>query len=813
MLFIVSILTLSVSSAVTYTNSKGTIKVVCGKYSKKFTAKKYNNNFSKALNAALEIARKKSTAQKIATVTVSKGYYSLDRTIKIYSDTTLKATNCYFKYYGNLLRNGYNKKASSASGYKGAKNITIIGGSWDAAVPYSQAGTSNTRIQHSTMRFAHCKNLLIKNCTFKNNYNCHDIELGGVDTAKITKCNFYNDKGVNVFKNDGGRESVQLDVCTSGAMPEFKNYDYTSCKNITVSYSTFKNKFRGVGSHHAVLGNTFDNINVHHNTFQNIGGIAVYGVYWTNSKIYNNTMKSVGLGVDIKNMTTGAGYNFYNLKNISYEKSDKAVKDSKIYIFDNTINLRKSNNTYVRACGVRVMGDYYEKDDAKTGVKAGEYKVYSVHVGVNSKGNAKPNTISGNVAVGVQLSNAVNSSVKYNTINLNSSVSATSHGIEIKGCDNTSVISNTIKNGKIEGARGIYLTPTGNGGLTENNITISDNKVTNFAMSGIYAYKAYNSVIENNTVKTSGDAGVSIRACDNVSVKKNNISGSKISGVYVYSKSTNTSVEENMITATDSTGIRVKQSSLTKAESNIISDSGEYGFLIRESVDTDILRNDVTNSQSYGIRINYGSDNTRIFYNNINSPNTECVYLNGANDTTKEIEKSITVAQNYLDSPASTAAVTVGYDNIAAFVYSNYRTDGEGISYRFKGDEDSKYTTVYELPSIENLSLEKFDDHNKLSWSTAGDEVNYRVYREDENGVNLISDISEVFCIDNDLFVQDETEDLTDTNDSTDTTEPSDDEETPLQKLNILSYTVSPYKAFSNVKFLGEPISINLEEN
>ena len=106
MLFIISVATISVSSAVTYTNSKGTVTVKCGKYKKKFTAKKYGRNFSRALNEALETARKKSKASKIAKVTISKGNYTLDRTIKIYSNTTLVAKGCRIRYYGNLLRNG-----------------------------------------------------------------------------------------------------------------------------------------------------------------------------------------------------------------------------------------------------------------------------------------------------------------------------------------------------------------------------------------------------------------------------------------------------------------------------------------------------------------------------------------------------------------------------------------------------------------------------------------------------------------------------------------------------------------------------------
>ena len=83
LLYTISVFTISVSTAVSYTNSKGTATVVCGKYKKKFKAKKFGHNFSKALNEALNTARKKAKADKPAVVTVSKGNYKLDRTLKI----------------------------------------------------------------------------------------------------------------------------------------------------------------------------------------------------------------------------------------------------------------------------------------------------------------------------------------------------------------------------------------------------------------------------------------------------------------------------------------------------------------------------------------------------------------------------------------------------------------------------------------------------------------------------------------------------------------------------------------------------------
>lgn len=802
LLYTISVFTISVSTAVSYTNSKGTATVVCGKYKKKFKAKKFGHNFSKALNEALNTARKKAKADKPAVVTVSKGNYKLDRTLKIYSNTTLNAKGSTFKYYGNLLRNGYNGKASRASGYNGASNITIDGGIWDAAVPYSQAGTANWRIQHSTLRFGHCKNITIQNCEFRNNYNCHDIEFGGVNNGKITNCKFYNDKPVNTFKNDGGRESIQLDVNTSAAMPEFGNFDNTPTKNITLSYCDFKNKFRAIGSHHAVLGNPFDNIKVHHNNFRDIGGITVYSVYWTNSKIYSNNMEYVGLGVDMRNMTTGTGYNFNNTQNLTAKQCNNVVANSRNYIYDNTITIRKKNNTYTRACGIRVMGDYYNKRDKVTGVKAGQYNIYNINVGVNAVGTPMPNIIKGNVAVGIQLNYAVDSVVSNNEINAGGSVSETSNGIEIKGSENVTVSNNTVKKGYKEKARAVFLTTT-EAGFGNKNITVSDNKVSNFSSSGIYVDSANNSLIENNNVSKTSDMGVSVKESVNTKVESNTIKNIKTSSVCVYSDSKATEITENEISSSEKTALRIRESTDTKIKGNSVTDCGEYGCLIRECSNTEFDGNTLSNTASYGVRVNYGSNDTKLYNNTIYSPKAECVYLNSSNDATPEVEKKLEVSNNYLDTSEKTAAVAVSKGNVAARIYSNFRNDGKDIYYSFKGDDDDKYRKVYVPLSVDDLSVERFDEYNLLNWNSSENNISYRVYREDETGSSLISDTSEKYCMDNAIYKDQPTTDFSDVLLRKETNNP---------KIKILSYSVSPYKTFSDIKYLGEPISVDFEQ-
>lgn len=667
MLFIISVATISVSSAVTYTNSKGTVTVKCGKYKKKFTAKKYGRNFSRALNEALETARKKGKASKIAKVTISKGNYTLDRTIKIYSNTTLVAKGCRIRYYGNLLRNGYAKHAYAATGYSGAKNITINGGTWDALVPYSQAGTSNWRIQHSTMRFAHCKNVTIKNCNFVGNYNCHDIEFGAVKDSKIYKCSFSNTKNVNNFKNDGGREAIQFDVATYEAMPEFVYYDKTPTKNITVSYCSFKNKYRGIGSHHAVPGKLFSNISVHDNTFNNIGGIAIYGVYWTDSKIYSNTMTNVGLGVDIRSMTIGSGYNFRNMNKLSYEQCEAKVKKSKLYIYNNTIKLRVKDNNYVRPTGIRVMGEHYDKYDLETGIQPGTYKVYNVNVGVNPYGTVKPNKITGNVSVGVQLNYAVNSTVVGNSVNLSSSVQDEANGIEIKGCDNTTVEGNTLKNGTYKSGIGVLLTYPANLNIAATNIDVKNNSITNFSKDGIYFHYSENSRISGNKIKTAIRSGINLGKTKNITVNDNEISKTGTYGVYINETAQSNSVSLNTISDCTN-GVLVKNSADNTISENTVKTCSNYGMyvyntteantltknnisdcllgvVLQKSLNTEVLENTISATPSIGVKV-YSSSTDNTISGNIISENEYGVYSHFATNTVVK-ENSVTKSTVY----------------------------------------------------------------------------------------------------------------------------------------------------------------------
>ncbi len=545
--YILCLFTTMPTSAVTFTATTGSVKVRCGAYSHVFSAKNYGDNFSRALNTALSIAGKKATSSQRATVKISKGNYALDRCLYIYSNTTLNAKGSTFKYPLNFLKNGYDNSASSAKGYSGSENITIVGGVWNMNVSYSNANNTNPKVTHSTFRFGHCKNIKVKDCMFVNNYNCHDIELGAVNNAVITNCTFKNDRDVNKLYTEGGKEAVQIDSAISGAFPYFPSYDYTPSKNITIKNNTFINKFRGVGSHHAVIGNTYNNISVFNNTFKNIAGFSVYAVYWTNSNIYNNTFTDVGAGIDMRSMISGEMVNLRNFNNLSYRSTDYVTKKSSNYVYGNNIKVRTKDNTCTVPFGIRCSGAVFNQYDSYSKINAGKYSIYNINIGFDKNKSKKPNVISGNLTYGVYVYHGDNCNVKYNQIDLQKA-QATPYGVVAKGSNNTNISENTIINGNKENSTGIYVGAVDTD-YPSTNTLISNNTISNVAFGGISVNNSCDTLISDNEVANTKYGAVN-KANVNIEIDSNNLSNCSQYGIYSTYGSTNYKISNNTISST-----------------------------------------------------------------------------------------------------------------------------------------------------------------------------------------------------------------------------------------------------------------------
>lgn len=356
------------------------VTVRCGGYNNTFYPQNYSNSIGRTINEALRFAGHKATKNSKATVKISKGNYLLDKTLKIYSNTILYATGCTFVMYQNMLVNGYNNNQISAYGYNGAENITVIGGTWNINVPFVYAGNTSPEYTHSTFRFAHCNNILIKNCIFKNNYNSHDIEFGGVNNAVVSNCKFINDNSINSLRLTGGKEAVQIDITTEVAVPYLPSYDNTPSQNIIIKDNYFKNKYRGVGSHHGIIGKPFNNISILNNTFQNIAGEGIFCIYMNNVTICNNVMNNVGAGIDLYSVSKITTKNLLNPLNLSSEETLNSINKSKINITDNSIIIRTKNNKFKKPFAIRLSGSNYTDSDPETNIKKGIYYIYNASV-------------------------------------------------------------------------------------------------------------------------------------------------------------------------------------------------------------------------------------------------------------------------------------------------------------------------------------------------------------------------------------------------------------------------------------------------
>lgn len=381
-IFILNIFTMSIPTAKSAIKNAPYVIVSCGKYKGIFSFSDYCNDATITLHQALKIAGKMANKNKVAYVKISKGNYKINNTLLVYSNTIFDATEVTFTFNNNVLRNGFDNNKKSAVKYKGSRNITIIGGKWIMDTPYKLANSTNPKYTHSTFRFAHCENIFIKNCIFKNNYNAHDVELGGVNNCRIYECQFLNDKSVSKFKNVSGKEAVQIDVNTKTAMPYIEEFDYTASKNIKIEKCVFKNKFRGIGSHNGVIGQPYENIKILDNEFYNIAGCSIFGIYWKNTIINNNIMDKVSKGICIYSISSSRG--LINFNNYDYKKTVDSIKNSFTKIYGNKIRLRNKENI-----AIKVSGNFFKTDNEITNIKKGIYNIFNVRLKNNKILNSK----------------------------------------------------------------------------------------------------------------------------------------------------------------------------------------------------------------------------------------------------------------------------------------------------------------------------------------------------------------------------------------------------------------------------------------
>lgn len=539
----------------------------------------------------------------IYTVKLPQNNYVIKTPLDIFSNTV-------FDLNGSVIKRGTDDKSSLLRfgradveyyGYDAFENITIKNGTFDSA----NIGTS------SLIRFAHAKNIKLYNLNFQNTKNTlHMISMGACDGVVINKCGFYNadSTGINERSN---AEALQIDILHERHF-SYPAQDATPTKNVSVTECTFKNVIRGIGTHSAVSGHYFYNINVSNNYFENIVGYAVKATNYRNSKFNNNTVKNCGGGIFVGNMTNTNCGNFY----APFNKNDKIYKDANVQINNNSISIidtgfanehygiyvfgknvksqtDKDNNTYsgdFRINRITVSNNYITSNVSKSGYNA---MVLSGFYGKKTDNKIVSNKLyyngvkSNKYVCGFRISDSVGLLIKSNTV---------------KGISNKlyKTIAHVTNSKSIEMSYNTFAN-TSSFGVKFDYVSSSDfykNTITNTGDNLIYVYQGCKNLsVISNKVSNSKTYGIVVFDASGEKISNNIVSNVKQHGIYFKGKAKYTSVSSNYIYNVTGNGIYFNASAYARSISNNIVDisSKQSGIYVYDKASVEYIKNNVIN--------------------------------------------------------------------------------------------------------------------------------------------------------------------------------------------------------------------------
>lgn len=257
------------------------------------------------------------------------GTYLISAALIFYSNQSLKFSN-----NARLLRSANSNPITKymlasystpdVGGYDGTHNVEISGGIFD--------GNAHLDEKLTIVNTVHCKDIVIKNCSFVNGSMWHYIELNSTYNAKITDCVFDGCSYV-AMREDLTSELVQIDapdVNTYGPVYDCDGtlidflIDQTPCSNILIESNIFNcDGFTAIG-HHGIYEHT--DIKIFNNIFVgnsgNETGSRGYITFMKKThdvKISNNVFNSyskdniVSWGIQTKNTDKDSLYADNNL--------------------------------------------------------------------------------------------------------------------------------------------------------------------------------------------------------------------------------------------------------------------------------------------------------------------------------------------------------------------------------------------------------------------------------------------------------------------------------------------------------------------
>ncbi len=671
---------------------------------------------SKMIDDALFEAKNNATPKNQYKIILADGEFRIDGTLNIYSNTFLEMTGTTLirdhSRSESMLKVGNSSEENTS--YNGYGNITINGGTFDGWDNKMTPSTSNL------LRMGHSRNILISNVTFTDNTNSHCIEIGACKDVTIKNCTF---KDQYLFNKTNASEAIQLDALEKHSFPLYELYDGTSCRNITITECNFQNVTRAIGSHSVILDKNgyYRNINITNNSFSGIKEYAIVSLCWINSTISNNVISNCKNGILFRTMRS----DFNRIYNGNFTAP---ITNYNSLIIGNRIN---ANNIGIKLYGTQLSKNVEWKDsDGSSGtIPTGNYLLSNVTV--------KDNTLNvkGNVITGYHIGN---SKITNNTV-INSNSSENKVGIYLSDVSyHNNIYGNTIgcTRGNILKA-GILISGSASG----NNI--KTNSIRGKSKNGIYVYSgANNSLIYGNEIIGSRTSGINSYGCKNITIGKNTVKPYSGDAISFKTSSTSKSVYFNEVNMTGSgSPVLVKESKVTQVKSNNLTGGGT-GIYAKNASVANITNNTCTNN-NYGIY----SKSSKVKYikgNSVSSPkkygvkaaNTSNINISG-NKITKPGKFGI-----YLDSSLGYVQSNSIKNSKNYGIYFNKYSKGLINKNSFSSNKEANICIKNQSRSIkinyisspkkiytDNLAYNKAE----LIWSRVKNANYYRIYRSTDN--------------------------------------------------------------------------------
>ncbi|WP_295126405.1 right-handed parallel beta-helix repeat-containing protein [Ruminococcus sp.] len=473
-----------------------------------------------AIQKALDYAADHSSDSVQVKVIVPAGTYNINSTLWIHSNTWLFMEGATLRknFSGGCMIMNY--RDDLGKGYNGSHNIIIEGGCLDG-----NTNGGNTKA-FSAVRMGHLHDLWVKDVDFKDNYNCHMLELGGIKNVTIEGCSFHEYYGPKY------KEAIQFDILNnSNLFSGYAPFDDTACDNVIIRNNNFYDLMRGIGSHSATIGVYYTNFLITGNTFNNIYDSAIIMENYRQCTIDGNTMTSVGSGIDFKNMTY-LEQSGYNAPVAGYDGVYDRLNDFSDTIMRNNTIVTNVTSSCPKPAGIKLYGKLVQN----TAFPDHDYKVEGVLIesnNITTAGSAiqmtdasgvlvNANTL-GTPAEGEIYENSL-LNVKYSadvSVKNNNLMGSNSHSISITGGTGGVISGNTCKDSTVSAIK------------TEKNakVKISGNTIENPAVNGIEITDGTKAEVSDNTITGAAENGIRVKDADDVKITGNTVSSCGTAGI------------------------------------------------------------------------------------------------------------------------------------------------------------------------------------------------------------------------------------------------------------------------------------------